>query len=186
MSLLTLDPTIPSWVNAVTVVVLAFITWRYARSAKKQADASESQAKAAMKQAEAAERHLAILQSQIQEQAGRALATLKENIAELKQAADHWSESMYSWGQLTAQTGADLLPSEWLASLEHARRISTDLYQDLMTLQRLSRKVSLSINQFSAKAATYRSQAEAEEIKKVLLEISNRCIAISKKLGELS
>lgn len=185
MSLPTLDPTIPSWVNAVTVVVLALITWRYARNAKRQADASESQAKAAMKQAEAAERHLAILQSQIEEQAGRALATLKENIAELKEAADHWFERMLSWGQLTPQTAIDLLPGEWPTSLEHARRMSANLYQDLMTLQRSSRRVSLLINQLSTKAANYRSQAEVEEIKKLLLEISNGCVAASNKFGEL-
>jgi len=40
-----------------------------------------------------------------------------------------------------------------------------------MALQHSSRKVSLLINQFGAKAASYRLQAEAEEIKTLLLEM---------------
>ena len=136
MSLFALNPSVPSWINAVTVVVLAIITWRYAKSAKRQAEAAESQAKAATKQAEAAERHLAILQSQIQEQAGTAQAMLKENVAELGQTANHWFQRVMLWGQLTPQGGVDLLPSESAVSLEHARRISPDLCQELLTLQR--------------------------------------------------
>lgn len=80
MSLITF---ILSCVNALTVVALAIITWQYARSAKEQADATR-------KQADVAERQLAILQSQLEEQAGIGLAKLKESIAELKQTANHW------------------------------------------------------------------------------------------------
>jgi hypothetical protein len=69
---------LPSWINAVTVVVLAVITWWYAKSTKRQANAAESQANAAIKPAEAAEKQMAMLHAQIQEQAGIATATLKE------------------------------------------------------------------------------------------------------------
>ncbi len=186
MSLLSLSSSIPSWVNAVTVVVLALITWRYAKSAKRQAEAAESQARAATKQAEAAERQLAILQSQIQEQAGVALATLRENVAELGQTANHWFQRLILWGQLTPQSGVDLLPSEWAVSLEHARRISPDLFQELLALQRSSKRASLMIDQFTAKASTYRSDTEANQIKDLLVQITKGCDGVSQKFASLA
>src|SRR5215469_8666063 len=110
--LLVLDASvIPAWINAVTVVVLATITGLYAKSAHRQARAAEEQAKAATKQAEAAikqaetaERHVAMLQAQIREQAGIAQATLKESIREVGQNAIHWLERMEKWGQLSTQS----------------------------------------------------------------------------------
>jgi hypothetical protein len=181
MLLLGLNPSIPSWINAATVVVLAIITWHYAKSAKRQADAAEAQAKAATKQAEAAERQLTVLQSQIQEQAGMALATLKENVAELGRTANHWFQQMILWGQLTPHTGVDLLPSGWAVSLEHARRISPDLYQELLALQRLSKKVALMIDQFTAKPGDCRNDTEANQIKELLMQIVKGCEAASRK-----
>jgi hypothetical protein len=174
------DPSIPAWVNAITVVVLAGITWWYARISKRQAKAAESQARAALKQAEVAERQLTILQSQIQEQAGIAAARLKENVAELQQATAHWFNRMKVWGQLTPQNGIDLLPVDWSVSIEHARRISPEMYQELLSLQRSSRHAALLIDQFSSKPSLYRPEAEAEEIKKLLSEIMDRCEGVGK------
>lgn len=176
------DPSIPSWINAVTVVALAVITWSYARSAKKQAKAAESQAQAAVKQADAAERQLAILQAQIESRAGTALATLRTNIAELREATYHWFGQMAFWGQLGSPGGVDLLPSEWSFSLEHARKISPELLQELMTLQTSSRSVSRRIEQFTAKKVDYRTDPEAGQIKQSLAEIMRVCDEISNRL----
>jgi hypothetical protein len=177
------DPSIPAWINALTVVVLAAITWWYARIAKRQADAAESQAKAALKQAEVAERQLDILQSQIQEQAGTALATMKENIAELQQTANHWFQRVQLWGQLTPQSGVELLPAGWHVSLEYARKIAPQLYEELVTLQRSSKKASMMIEQFTSKAATYRSDTEANQIKDLVVQIMKGSEAASAKLS---
>ena len=180
------DPSIPVWVNALTVIVLAAITWWYARNANRQADAAESQAKAAIKQAEVGERQLAILQAQVQEQAGIAAARLKENIAELHQAATHWLERMRAWGQLTEQkTELDLLPTDWSASIEHARKVSPEMYRELLTLQRASRNVGLLMGQFSSRAPSYRRENEVAEINKQLSWIIERCEAMAKNLGTI-
>jgi hypothetical protein len=178
-----LDPSsVSSWINAVTVVVLAIVTWRYAKSAKRQAEAAESQARAAAKQAEVAERQLAILQSELEQQAGVALARLKEDIAELGQIANHWFQQMTIWNLLTPHPGVDLLPAGWGVSLEHARRMSRELHEELLVLQRSSRKVSLMIDQFSGRMNAYRSDTEANEIKGLLMQIVRGCEAASKKL----
>ena len=186
MSCSTLLSSVPAWVNAVTVVVLAVITWRYARSAKRQAAASEQQAKAATKQAAAAERQISILQSQIEQQAGFALATLKECISELQQTANDWAQRMILWGQLTPQAGISILPDGWAVSLEHARCMAPDLYQELLTIQRLSKQASRSIDEFTTKAAAYRGASEPDQIQVLLVQIQNGCEAAAKRLAPLS
>ncbi len=175
---------LPSRINAVTVVVLAVITWWYAKSTKRQANAAESQANAAIKQAEAAEKQMAMLHAQIQEQAGIAKATLKESVKELSAAVSHWRERLRLWGQLGEQREVDLLPAQWASSLEHARKTSTALYEKLADLQRSSKKFSRLLDQFSSKAANYRADREAEEIKQLLSEIATGCDAVSKMLSE--
>lgn len=173
---------IPAWINAVTVVVLAGITWWYARSAKRQADAAmaqakaaESQARAATKQADVAERTLTMLQSQIEEQAGASLARLKENVGELRQAAEHWSAQFARWGAIRSVDEVVLLPESWPLSLEYAHRNSPDLYRELLQLQEMSKACSLQIIAFMGTNATYRRDREAAEIKALLLNIRQRC-----------
>jgi hypothetical protein len=176
------NPSLPSWINAITVVVLAIITFFYARSAKRQAEAAEAQARASTKQADVAERQLAILQSQIAEQAGTALAVLKENVGELRQTANHWFQTMTLWGQLTPHPGIDILPTRWLASVEYARRLSPELYGQLVEIQKLSKKASLDIDQFTGKTSGNRSETEASQIKQLLIQIVNACETVSNKL----
>lgn len=170
----------------VTTIIYVRLTGRILDESQKSREAAESQAKAAVKQAEVAERNLAILQSEIQERSGTALAKLKENVSELNQTANHWFQRMSLWGQLTPQSGIDLLPSEWSVSIEHARRISPELGQELLEIQRSSRKIALLIEQFCSKAATYRRNSEADEIKGMLAEITRRCPVIAAKLSGLS
>jgi hypothetical protein len=186
MLLLTLGASAPAWINAATVVALAVITWRYARSAKRQAEAAESQARAASKQAEAAEHHLAILQSQIQEQAATALATLRENLAELKGAANYWFLWMRQWGQPAQRSQVDLLPTEWAVSLEHARRTSPTLHEELLAVQRTSREASRLMDQFFAKDLSYRSETDAKGIRELLARIMADCDAVCVKLDNLT
>jgi hypothetical protein len=179
------DPSLPSWINALTVAALAIVIWSYARSAKRQANAAESQAKAAIKQANAAERQLAILQAQIESQAGAALTTLKANVTELREAASDWYGQMSFWGRLGPQSGVDLLPAEWTFSVEHARKVSPELFQELLSLQRSSRSVSRRIEQFTSTQNTFRTDVEANTIKGLLNEIRLTCDEISSKLGNL-
>lgn len=178
------DPSIPAWINAVTVVVLAAITGWYAIHAKRQAGAAEAQAKAAesqaqaaFKQADIAERQLAILQAQIQEQVGIASANLKASVEELKQRADSWSVRMNAWGQLTTLEGTDILPPEWSVVIEHARKVSPALFQQLLDLRAASRDVSLMIDQFSSTNQSYRKDSTATVIKGKLAAISAGCSA---------
>jgi hypothetical protein len=174
-----------SIINAVTVVALAVITWQYARSAKRQADAAESQAKAATKQAEVAEHQLAIFQARIQEQSGLGLGKLKENVTELKQSASHWFVRMQEWGQLPHLNNVELLPAEWSFSLEYGRRISDEVYQQLLILQRSSREASMLIDQFTGRENLYRVPAQAEEIKLLLTGILQGCEAVSARITSL-
>jgi hypothetical protein len=177
---------LPSWINAVTVVVLAGITWWYAKSAKRQANAADSQARAAIKQAEAAEKQMAMLHAQIQEQAGIATATLRESVKELYDAVSHWVDRMKLWGQLTQQRDVDLLPAQWSSSLEHARKISPALYEKLAGIQRSSKKFSRLLDQFSSKAPSFRPEREVQELNQLLLEIGTGCDKASAMLGELN
>ncbi len=167
---------VPSWINAVTVVVLAVITWWYARSAKRQANA-------ASKQAKAAELTLAHLQSEIEEHKLIGIAMLVGSVLELKAAVDHWHERMTRWGAIAETVNASILPNEWAISLERAKQIPLSLYQELQNLQRSSRAVSRGIEQFTAMAVAYRGQMQADEIKKQLAKLSNDCIAVFNKLG---
>jgi len=190
------DPSVPAWINAVTVVVLAGITWWYASNAKrqadaaesqaaaatKQADAAESQARAALKQAEAAERQLTILQAQIEERVGIASEKLKANIKELQQAANSWSQRMVSWGQLTAQSGTDILPKEWSIVIEHARNMSPDLYRELLALGASCRDVCRLIDEFSSTRENNRNGAVANAISGKLAAISDGCRSTLSKL----
>ena len=177
---------IPAWVNAVTVVILAVITWRYAVSTKRQAAAAEEQATAATKQAAAAERQTSILQSQIEQQAGFALATLKECISELQQTANDWAKRMTLWGQVQPQAGISILPDGWAVSLEHTRRMAPDLYRELLTIQRLSKQAARSIDEFTTKPTAYREGSEPDQIQALLLQIQSGCEAAAKRLAPLS
>ncbi len=184
--LLILNSAIPSWISAVTIVVLAIITWWYAKSAKRQANAAESQASAATKQAEAAERTLTFLQSQIEDQAGTAITALQANVVDLKEWANHWYQRMMQGVSLTEESEADRLPNEWAVPLERARRrISPALYQELQSLQRSNAEVSRLINQFCATERNHRQDAELKRIRELLAGIMSRCDAVSTKFGNL-
>jgi hypothetical protein len=186
------SPLSPQWINVLIVAVLAEITRRYAKSTKRQADAAEAQAKAAsqqaqaaMRQAEVAEHTLSIMQAQIQEQAGVAVAVLKQSIADLQLAAKHWRERFVHWGSLTSNK-IELLPAQWSVAMEHARRLSAqDLYPDLTGLQSFTKQTELNIDALLEAQPANRDTFKAGEIQRNLEQIDRTCQEIGKKVGSL-
>lgn len=174
-----------SAINAFIVLVLAAITGWYAWSAKRQAKAAEKQAESARKQAEFAERTLTFFQTQTEEQTRIAIAMLVGSVAELMGAANYWHGRLIQYGSVTKIENVRLLPSEWAVSLERAKEIPPSLYQELQNLQRLSRDISRSIEQFSATDLTYRSTAQTREIQQRLAQLIRDCKTVFNKLGPL-
>jgi len=167
------------------VVILAAITAWYAWSANRQASAAESQAKAASKQAEAAERTLAHLQSQIDEQTSIALATLLGSVTELREAAAHWHQQIIRPMPLDETIEVNLLPPQWVASLERARKISPVLFERLQSLQRSSRDVSRSIRQYCATMPPNRSGGEPGRIQEQLQKVDHDCVDVWNGIARL-
>ncbi|MGA9645448.1 MAG: hypothetical protein WBQ76_05955, partial [Candidatus Korobacteraceae bacterium] len=100
---------IASVVNAVTVVVLAVITFWYARSAKRQAAASESQAGAARQQATAAFQTLATLRQQMDDTAEIGRTRVATRIASTLRRIEEWE----SPGRLETAARQGALPDSF-------------------------------------------------------------------------
>lgn len=169
--------------NAFIVLVLAAITWWYAKSAKRQAESSDKQAEAASKQADFAKRTLEFFQKQTEEQSRIATLTLVGCVLELKDSASHWHNRMTGWAMTITETTVQLLPSEWAISLERAKDIPPPLYQQLQKLQKSSRAICRSIEQFSTIPANYQRQTQADEIMASLASLINDCITVFNQLG---
>lgn len=179
-------------VNAASIVVLVAVTWYYATTthrileeSEKLRKATEEQAQAVGKQAEYAEQTLKFFQRQVEDQTRIAMMTLVGSVLELKQSADYWNGRMASYGSIREITNLRLLPNEWAASLERTKGITSGLYQELQNLQRSSRAISRTIEQFSATDLTFRSNIQAQEIQKELTKLSGDCIEVFNELGRL-
>jgi len=110
-------------VNAVAVVVLAFINYRYMKSAAKQAEAAKAQA-------DAAEKSMGLLQSQMADRAGldfiRTITTLRYMQSELFRWPTLLREK---WGVLPEFQS--LLPHEWPEILFVVERTAPDQVERL-------------------------------------------------------
>jgi hypothetical protein len=92
MRLSELVSVVSSVVNAVTVVLLAGITFWYSKSAKRQADSATEQASAAKEQAAFAEESLKALQTQATERGESDRTTVKISIDSAIRTAEFWSD----------------------------------------------------------------------------------------------
>lgn len=167
-------------VNAASVFILVLVTTYYAYTTNGILKESKKTREAADKQAQAAEKTLAFLQAQIEEESKTALATLLGNVLELRKAAAHWSQEIVRPMPVNQTIEADLLPPEWAASLEKARRISPELFQKLQSLQRSSREVSRSIERFYAIVPAGR---DSSQIREHLAKIDHECVEV---LGQIA
>jgi hypothetical protein len=120
-------------VNAVSVVVLVWITKRYSESTAAILEESRKARAAAESQASAARQSVAVLQRQFEEQLGLGLSVVKNTI-------DSAISSISYWKQRDLKTGArapgfppsdGLTPSNAISAVEHARRISAEVAQHL-------------------------------------------------------
>ncbi len=155
---------VASLVNASSVFILVLVTTYYAYTTNGILKESKKTREAADKQAEAAEKTLAHLQAQIEEQSQTALATLLWSVKELRGAAAQWQTQIGQPMPRTPDFTVDLLPPEWAASLEKARRISPAVFGNLRDLQRLSREVSRAIKHYFAKEVGHRTLPEQTQI----------------------
>lgn len=119
-----------SVVNAATVVVLAWVTHRYARSAHRQADAAELQAKAAEEQARAASAQASAAQRSIQfslEQFEEARSTSRSVVDAAMQRAvkeiEYW-QKVSPMEVIGYRLRVQLVPVNQTEILQHARRVS--------------------------------------------------------------
>ncbi|MGH9636985.1 MAG: hypothetical protein ACRD72_19315 [Candidatus Angelobacter sp.] len=177
------------WIQDGLLAVSAVLVWRYVKATQRLVKIGQDQAaqttllaEAAQRQTEATERHVAILQAQIKNEAASAAATLKTCLEELGQTATRWGERMTTWGNLMPQIGLDLFPDGWAVALEHARKTLPDLHRELLAIQQSTKEVSWKLGQFSARASNYRHDTEAKEIKDLYLQIRNKCDAALLKL----
>jgi len=115
--------------NAVTVVLLAAITFWYAKSAKRQAEAARQQASAAQQQATAASATLATLRQQMEDTAEIGKTVMVASIDSTLRRIEEWEPP----GKLATAANQGALPYSiaWVPAnevyvIESARRVSRD------------------------------------------------------------
>ena len=167
-----------SVVNTGIVLVLAIITLWYARSAKRQAIAATEQAKAAQDT-------LAFLHVQIEEQAQTALATLLGSVQHIRRVAARWQQDIGRPMVLNQTIRVELLSPEWAVSLEKARRVSPELFQNLQDLQQSCREVARSIELYFGTEPHNRSANEQRDIRTALGQIDHKCVGVFNKISPL-
>jgi hypothetical protein len=120
-------------VNAVVVIVLAGINFRYLRIAARQAEASEQQARAAVESARVADETLKLLKIQIEDQSGLALTKAVDAFRGIKADIEVWIPRMFDYNKLPESFS--VLPETW-SDVSHWVRIHfPDLKQPLGVIQ---------------------------------------------------
>jgi hypothetical protein len=131
------------YITAIATVVLAVITWWYARITNKILDESQKMRRATEKQAEVASATLQHLQKQVEDLTDQGRWTVLTTIDSLIKSIHDWNKR-----NIKANFGAagsfpspnDLVPQHAQIALEHARRVSggcvatlNDAFSDLRT-----------------------------------------------------
>ncbi len=120
-------------INAVSVVVLAIITYHYARSTKKILEESRKARLASESQALAAQESLTVLRQQIEEQAGIANTAIQQTIQTALERIIYWEtqnvQNIVFSGEVPDTIG--LVPSNQQSVVDHAMRISREISLDL-------------------------------------------------------
>jgi len=151
----------------------------------RSADKTRVLAETALRQTEASERNVAILESQIQARETADTNRLKANITELKGIAVHWIERMASAVDMPRQTKPNLFPEGWSLSLDHAGKLSAELFHDVAKLQKSTNEAFRSIEEYTETARDYRRDADARDIANLFVQIATACDEVSAKLSTM-
>jgi hypothetical protein len=180
------------WIQDGLLAINAVLVWRYVIAtqrlvtiAQDQTDKTRVLAETALRQTQAAERNIAILESQIQARETADTNRLKANITELGEIADYWIDRMSSAGDMPRQTGLNLLPEGWSLSLDHAGKLSAELFHDLVKLQKSTNDASRSIEKFTETDQTFRPDTGPKKIAELLGSIGKACDEVSTKLSTM-
>lgn len=174
----------PAWwtaiatvINVAVVIFLAFVNFRYMRSAAKQAEAAANQASATVKQTSAAFENITLLKNQIKDQA---LLKLTETLIDLRRMNLHlesWIPKLTeSWGQLPPFEG--FLPDNWPSMVFVIERNMPSQKQNLRSMETHITNAEMLLNDQLARSASNRQPD-------VMKAVSNDLNAASRPLREI-
>jgi hypothetical protein len=156
--------------NAVLVIVLAIINFRYMRSASEQA-------KASTKQATAAFANIDLLKNQIQDQTLLKRTETLIDLRRMNMLLASWAPKLSeSWGQLPPFEG--LLPDNWPSIVFVVERNIPNQKENLKSIETHITNAEMLIKDHLARAANYR-QAD------VMKAAANDLNEASRPLGEI-
>ncbi len=120
-------------VNAGSVIVLVWITKRYAESTAAILEESRKARTAAESQASAARQSVEVLQQQLEDQLGLGRSVVQNAIDSAISTIGYWKERDLRTGPraLGFPPTDGLVPNNAISAVEHARRISGELAQHL-------------------------------------------------------
>jgi hypothetical protein len=131
------------------VVILVWITARYAESTAKILDESKKARAAAERQVAAAQESVHLLERQLAEQLGLGRSIIQSAIQSLTQQIEYWRaqdiKSLAPAGGLPPTD--DLIPQNLHAAVEHARRISPVAAEELL---RASDEIKIARNEIES------------------------------------
>jgi hypothetical protein len=173
--------TLAAVVNAIVVIVLARINYRYMLSASDQAKAAVKQADAADKQAAAALENIKLLKAQINDQAR---LKLTETIIDLRHMS-FYVERLISicedrWGPMKEYKA--ILPDHWSRIVDVAEQNASHLAENLRTVETQVRNADALINDQVKKEAPYR---DPQVFKVVASDLMSASAGIRQVLSEL-
>jgi hypothetical protein len=121
-------------IGVLLTAVLVVTTIGYLRATNRILIESRKSRQASEAQASAAERTIGLLQQQFEEQLGLGKLIVRDAIVGTRLTIEYWA-SQPGFGQLASAHGLpptdNVLPTNWVSALDHARRISSEGATDL-------------------------------------------------------